>query len=65
MTKQPLARVGNPLAWMDYHAVGAEERRIFPAFVLPPGTHRTPTPYEKNAVIHYLERILAAQRHNR
>jgi hypothetical protein len=59
MIKQPLARAGNPLAAMDYHAVAAQERERFPELVLAPGTHRQPTPHEKTAVIHYLERILA------
>jgi hypothetical protein len=59
MIRQPLSRAGNPLAAMDYHAVAAAEREQFPGLVLPPGTHKTPTPHEKTAVIHYLERILA------
>lgn len=60
MIRQPLARAGNRLAGMDYHAVADEERRLFPReLTLPPGTHRAPTPHEKTAVIHHLRRRLA------
>jgi hypothetical protein len=45
---------------MDYHAIAAMERERFHQFVLPPGTHRTPTQHEKTAVIHHLQRILTA-----
>lgn len=60
MIRQPLSRAGNPLAAMDYHAVARGERELFPSLVLEPGTHRTPVPHEKTAVIHYLERVLDA-----
>ena len=59
MIRQPLSRAGNPLAAMDYHAIAAAERERFPELVLPGGTHGTPTPHEKTAVIHHLQRILA------
>ncbi len=38
---------------MDYHAIaaGAAERELFPELVLPHGTHGTPGPREKTAVI--------------
>lgn len=59
MIRQPLSRAGNLLAAMDYHAVAASERQRFPQeLVLEPGTHTTPTPHEKTALIHYLQRIL-------
>jgi hypothetical protein len=35
------------------------KRESFPKLVLPGGTHGTPTPHEKTAVIHHLQRILA------
>jgi hypothetical protein len=60
MIRQPLQRVGNPLAAMDYHAIATAERELFPELVLAPSTRSTPTPHEKTAVIHHLQRILAA-----
>jgi hypothetical protein len=59
MIRQPLLRAGNPLADMDYHAIADAERELSHELVLPPGTHRTPTPHEKTAVIHHLQRVLA------
>jgi hypothetical protein len=35
MIKQPLARAGNPLAAMDYHAIADEERELFHELVAP------------------------------
>ena len=60
MIRQPLSRAASPLAAMDYHAVARGEREAFPELVLPHGTHRSPTPHEKTAVIHHLERVLGA-----
>jgi hypothetical protein len=57
MVKQPLSRTGNPLAAMDYHTIARTERALFPELVLPRGTRGTPTPHEKTAVIHHLERV--------
>lgn len=59
MIRQPLLHEGNPLAAMDYHAIAAAEREFFPELVLSHGTHSMPTPHEKTAVIHHLQRILA------
>ncbi len=60
MIRQPLLRAGNPLAAMDYHATASAERELFPELVLPSSTRRTPTPHEKTAVIHHLQRVIAA-----
>lgn len=60
MIRQPLLQAGNPLAAMDYHAIAAAERQLFPELMLAIGTHRVPTPHEKTAVIHYLKRVLGA-----
>jgi hypothetical protein len=60
MIRQPLLRAGSPLAAMGYHAIADAERELSHELVLPPGTHSTPTPHEKTAVIHYLQRILGA-----
>jgi hypothetical protein len=60
MIRQPLRRAGNPLAAMDYHAIAAAERELYPELMLAAGTHRVPTPHEKTAVMHYLERVLAS-----
>ena len=58
MIRQPLSRTENPLAAMDYHMIAHTERELFPELKLSRGTHSTPTPHEKTAVIHYLERVL-------
>jgi hypothetical protein len=59
MVRQPLARDGNPLAHMDYHAVARGEMGAHPEVRLPPGSHHEPAAHVKAAVIHYLERVLA------
>jgi hypothetical protein len=58
MVKQPLARAGNPLAGMDYHAIARAEVAVYPGLRLAPGTRSNPTPHVKTAVIHYLDRVL-------
>jgi len=45
---------------MDFHVIAAAERELYPELVLSIGTHRMPTPHEKTAIVHYLERVLAA-----
>jgi hypothetical protein len=51
MVKQPLAKAGNPLAGMDYHAVANANRAS-----LPDGTSR---PQTKPAVIEHLRQLVA------
>jgi hypothetical protein len=57
--KHPLMRAGNPLWRMDYHKVARYERATF-QLVLPPGDHHKPAPHVLSAVVHSLERTLAA-----
>lgn len=40
--RQPLRAGGQPLPVMDYHAIAAAERVLYPELVLPVGTHRAP-----------------------
>jgi hypothetical protein len=60
MVKGPLAREGNPLAEMDYHAVARAEWDEFPGDRMPPsGDRRHPTAHVRRAVIRRLRRELA------
>ena len=63
MVRQPLARAGNPLAAMDYHAIAQLEMAAYPGIALPAGTRNDPTPHVKTAVLHHLRRVLAGARH--
>ncbi|HEY6275906.1 MAG TPA: hypothetical protein VIX86_06200 [Streptosporangiaceae bacterium] len=58
MVRQPLARAGNALSGMDYHAIARSELLAYPELRMAPGSHSEPTPHVKTAVIHYLERVL-------
>lgn len=59
MVTQPLARAGNVLAAMDYHAIAQLEMAAYPGIALPAGTRNNPAPHVKTAVLHHLRRVLA------
>jgi DNA-directed RNA polymerase specialized sigma24 family protein len=58
MVRQPLAKAGSPLQFMDYHAIARAERAAYPGLEIPRADHHGPAPHVLSAVIHYLERVI-------
>lgn len=59
--KQPLAKAGSLLAAMDYHAVAAAERHVYPKLRSAGGSRAEHTGHVKAAVLHCLYRLLAEE----
>lgn len=59
--RQPLARAGNALAGMDYHALAAAERQHYAKLKAEGGSRHDHVGHVKAAVLHRLHRLLAEE----